>query len=88
MTNEVQASKEDDGDVFLGEANAMRYVHDGSESVQPVPSLANKARFKYSVPHGLKADALMPPWEAERRQKRINDLSAFFHSHVMGMYDN
>lgn len=75
-TDPPQSGKEDDGDdVFLGEANALRYVHDEPPAQQRTPSPLYKPRFRYSVPNGLKADALIPPWEAQRRQKRISDLS-------------
>ena len=87
LTDDKQSSKEDDGDVFLGEANALRYVHDEPEAIQPIPSLSNKARFRYSVPNGIKADALMPPWESERRQKRINDLSTLLSDLTLRLLD-
>lgn len=75
-TNVLQSSREDDGDVFLGEANALGYIQEEPKSVAEASlTPLQRTRFRYAVPKGVKADDLMPPWELQRRQKRINHLS-------------
>ena len=67
--------QEEDGDVFLGESTALRYVHDEPTSTpQSGPSPSHGVRFRHSVPNAVKADALIPEWEAERRRNRIEFL--------------
>ena len=63
---------EEDTAVFLGESNPLRCVPD----VQ-APTLSTKRRsslLRHSVPNAVKADALMPHWEADRRRARIKQL--------------
>lgn len=62
---------EDDGAVFLGESTSLRYVT-GEEA--PVPAI--RPRLRHSVPNAVKAEALIPQWEAERRRKRMEALQA------------
>lgn len=62
---------EDDGAVFLGESNMLRYVT-GEEA--PVPTV--RPRLRHAVPNAVTAEALIPEWEAERRRKRMEALQA------------
>ena len=78
LANALQSSREDDADVFLGEANALGYIRHGSGDssiIQAVAAPSLNTKFRYALPSGVKADALVPPWEAERRKKRIEYLS-------------
>jgi hypothetical protein len=69
---------EDDAAVFLGESSSLRYVTESA----PVPVSSNTAptrhrpRLRHSVPNAVKADALVPEWEAERRRARMQSLKA------------
>lgn len=63
--------QEDDGAVFLGESTSLRYVT-GEEA--PIPAI--RPRLRHSVPNAVKAEALIPEWEAERRRKRMEALQA------------
>jgi hypothetical protein len=63
--------QEDDGAVFLGESTSLRYVT-GEEA--PIPAI--RPRLRHSVPNSVKAEALIPEWEAERRRKRMEALQA------------
>lgn len=68
---------EEDGDVFLGESTALRYVHDQPISaVPPGVSPSHNVRLRHAVPNAVRADALIPEWEVERRRNRINYLRA------------
>ncbi|KAF2743361.1 hypothetical protein M011DRAFT_410769 [Sporormia fimetaria CBS 119925] len=60
--------------VYLGESNALRYV----PGLQPssLVSTRRPSLLKHAVPNALKADSLMPQWEAERRRARIEALQA------------
>lgn len=62
---------EDDAAVFLGESTSLRYVTAGE-----APTPAIRPRLHHSVPHAVKAEALIPEWEAERRRKRMEALQA------------
>jgi hypothetical protein len=65
---------EDDGAVFLGESTSIRYVH-GEPDDSPMNGLSPEAaRLRHSVPNAVKAESLIPQWEAERRKARINYL--------------
>ncbi|KAF2680470.1 hypothetical protein K458DRAFT_407228 [Lentithecium fluviatile CBS 122367] len=64
---------EDDGAVFLGESSSLRYMTDGQAPTIPTPK---RPRLRHSVPNAVKADALIPQWEAERRQARMKSLQA------------
>lgn len=65
---ENQTRQEEDGEAFLGEATSLRYVHDDQDlPAQTVRSPPNAVRLRYSVPSALRAESLIPPWEAERR---------------------
>ncbi|KAF2135045.1 hypothetical protein P153DRAFT_352932 [Dothidotthia symphoricarpi CBS 119687] len=63
---------EDDTAVFLGESSSLRYVTDEQT---PVPR-PNRPRLRHAVPNAVKADALVPQWEAERRRARMEALQA------------
>lgn len=63
---------EDDGAVYMGESSSLRYVTDVQT---PVPK-PNRPRLRHTVPNAVKADALVPPWEAERRRARVEALQA------------
>lgn len=63
--------QEDDGAVFLGESTSLRYVTGGEA---PIPAI--RPRLRHSVPNAVKAEALIPEWEAERRRKRMESLQA------------
>jgi hypothetical protein len=64
---------EDDAAVFLGESSSLRYVTQ-EEAVQiPAPY---RPRLRHSVPNAVRAEALVPEWEAERRRKRMEALQA------------
>ncbi|KAF1923440.1 uncharacterized protein M421DRAFT_425813 [Didymella exigua CBS 183.55] len=62
---------EDDAAVFLGESSSLRYV---TEEEAPAPAV--RPRLRHSVPNAVKAEALVPEWEAERRRKRMEALQA------------
>ncbi|KAJ4317366.1 hypothetical protein N0V94_004969 [Neodidymelliopsis sp. IMI 364377] len=63
---------EDDAAVFLGESSSLRYV---TEEDTPIPA-SHRPRLRHSVPNAVKAEALVPEWEAERRRKRMQALQA------------
>lgn len=64
---------EDDGSVFLGESSSLQYVNEEQTSTIPA---SKRSRLRHSVPNAVKADALVPPWEIERRRARIKSLQA------------
>ncbi len=71
----TEARQEDDGDVFLGEATSLRYVHDGPDPAAPTASpSAHSLRLRYSVPAAVKAESLIPQWEVYRRIRRKEHL--------------
>ncbi|UPX10434.1 uncharacterized protein EKO05_0001095 [Ascochyta rabiei] len=63
---------EDDAAVFLGESSSLRYVT-GEETRVPA---RDRPRLRHAVPNAVKAEALVPEWEAERRRKRMEALQA------------
>ncbi|XPS68972.1 hypothetical protein M3J07_001243 [Ascochyta lentis] len=63
---------EDDAAVFLGESSSLRYVT-GEGTPVPAP---HRPRLRHDVPNAVKAEALVPEWEAERRRKRMEALQA------------
>jgi hypothetical protein len=63
---------EDDAAVFLGESSSLRYV---TQEDTPIPA-PHRPRLRHSVPNAVKAEALVPEWEAERRRKRMQALQA------------
>jgi hypothetical protein len=63
---------EDDTAVFLGESSSLRYV---TQDEAPVPA-PHRPRLRHSVPNAVKAEALVPEWESERRRKRMQALQA------------
>ena len=65
--------QEDDGSVFLGESTSLRCISDEQTANTPSP---HSLRLRHSVPNAVKAEALMPQWETERRISRINALNA------------
>lgn len=65
--------QEDDGDVFLGESTALRYVQDEPISATQ-RSPAHSVRLRHSVPNAARAEALIPNWEVERRERRLEHL--------------
>lgn len=66
--------QEDDGDVFLGESTTLRYVPEAKLPEHSGPSPSHSIKLRHSVPNAVKAEALVPPWEIERRRARINFL--------------
>jgi hypothetical protein len=67
---------EDDGAVFLGESTSIRYVHEKPEASPLNGPSSETTRLRHSVPNAVKAESLIPQWEAERRKARINYLKA------------
>ncbi|KAK5173527.1 uncharacterized protein LTR77_002208 [Saxophila tyrrhenica] len=66
---------EEDGDVFLGEATSLRYVHDAPDSAAPTSNSPDQsARLRYAVPSAVKAESLIPDWEVQRRERRKEHL--------------
>ncbi|PSN72487.1 hypothetical protein BS50DRAFT_545068 [Corynespora cassiicola Philippines] len=63
---------EDDAAVFLGESSSLRYLTHETPA-NPTP---RRPTFRHSVPNAVKADALIPQWEAERRCSRTEALRA------------
>ena len=68
--------QEDDGAVFLGESTSIRYVHEEPEQSPSNGPSPENARLRHSVPNAVKAESLIPQWEAERRKARINSLKS------------
>ena len=64
---------EDDAAVFLGESSSLRYV---TEEPSPAAAERRQSLFRYAVPNAVKAEALVPQWEAERRRARMKTLQA------------
>ncbi len=62
---------EDDTAVFLGESSSLRYV---TEQLSPTVAERRTSSFRHAVPNAVKAEALIPQWEAERRRARIKTL--------------
>lgn len=72
-----ESRQEDEGPVYLGESNSVRYVHNDSTPGEPTePSPGQGQRLLHNIPNAVKAESLVPEWEAERRQNRINSLRA------------
>ncbi|KAF2655672.1 cutinase transcription factor 1 alpha [Lophiostoma macrostomum CBS 122681] len=69
----IETEPEDDAAVFLGESSSLRYVPDERTPIIPSP---RRSQLRHPVPNALKAAALMPQWETERRQSRIKTLQA------------
>lgn len=71
-----QDSREDDGEVFLGEASALGYVTDvpATAAAQTLPGTTAGYKFRHAVPPNVKAEALVPQWETDRRNARFNFL--------------
>ncbi|KAH6972332.1 cutinase transcription factor 1 alpha [Ilyonectria sp. MPI-CAGE-AT-0026] len=67
--------QEDESSVFLGESTSMRYLHDNTPP-HSGPSPPQNLRFLYSVPDAVRAENLIPQWEAERRRARLRALTA------------
>lgn len=59
--------------VFLGESSSLRYV---TEEPSPAAAERRSSVFRHAVPNTAKAEALVPQWEAERREKRMKALQA------------
>ncbi|BCS20188.1 fungal specific transcription factor domain-containing protein [Aspergillus puulaauensis] len=59
-----------DSEVYLGESTLLRAVH--SHSGQAGPYRSNKSGLRYPLP----AIAAVPDWEIQRRQRRLEMLSA------------
>ncbi|KAF1848757.1 uncharacterized protein K460DRAFT_335182 [Cucurbitaria berberidis CBS 394.84] len=62
---------EDDAAVFLGESSSLRYV---TEEHSPAAAERRQSVFRHAVPNAVKAEALVPEWEAERRRARMKAL--------------
>ena len=73
LTQTETTRPEDDTAVFLGESSSLRYVTE--EEAAPIPA-PHRPRLRHSVPNAVKAEALVPEWEAERRRKRMESLQA------------
>ncbi|KAH7366599.1 fungal-specific transcription factor domain-containing protein [Pyrenochaeta sp. MPI-SDFR-AT-0127] len=72
--SKVETSQtEDDAAVFLGESSSLRYV---TEEPSPAAAERRQSVFRHSVPNAVKAEALVPQWEAERRRARVKALQA------------
>lgn len=70
-----QDPKEDDGDVYVGESSSLGYVTQVPQSTtQPGPVQSAGYRLRYPVPNFVKAEALVPQWEIDRRTARHNFL--------------
>lgn len=68
--------QEDDGAVFLGESTSIRYVHEKPVTSPMDGPSPEAARLRHSVPNAVRAESLIPQWEAERRKARINYLKS------------
>ncbi|KIW03657.1 uncharacterized protein PV09_04979 [Verruconis gallopava] len=74
LASRDEQRNEDDGAVFLGESTSIRYVPEETEASPMNGSLPESTRLRHSVPNAVKAESLIPQWEAERRKARINYL--------------
>ncbi|PKS12593.1 hypothetical protein jhhlp_000801 [Lomentospora prolificans] len=75
LPQQSSSRPDDEASVFLGESTAIRYLSEASPPAagpSPPPSL----RFLHSVPNAIKATSIIPPWEVERRQAKIELLRA------------
>lgn len=66
---------DDEQSVFLGESTSIRYLSEPSPPAAG-PSPPQSIRFLHSVPNVIKAASIIPQWEAERRQAKIEALRA------------
>lgn len=69
----VTTQAEDDTAVFLGESSSLRYV---TEEPSPAAAERRQSVFRHAVPNAVKAETLVPEWEAERRRVRRKMLEA------------
>ncbi|KAI9150288.1 Cutinase transcription factor 1 alpha [Paramyrothecium foliicola] len=69
---------EDEGaEVYLGESSSIRFVrNDATVPQKSGPVVPNRLRLIHRIPNAVKAESLVPEWEAERRRLRINTLRA------------
>ncbi|KAF2114277.1 cutinase transcription factor 1 alpha [Lophiotrema nucula] len=68
--NEGSEEEEEDGAVFLGESNSLRYLTDDRDPKVPSPPSAG---FRHSIPSAVKANGITQ-WESERRREKIKAL--------------